>query len=128
MLKRHTPTAVAPPFSPYSHGIEVPPNARWLFLSGQVGVAPDGTTSADPRVQNEQTWANISEILASAGMGVEDIVRIDAYVTSPDVVPAFRDVRNEAIGDARPASTLLIVAGLAAPDWCVEIEVVAAKV
>ncbi len=128
MLKRHTPTAVAPPFSPYSHGIEVPPNARWLFLSGQVGVAPDGTTSADPRVQNEQAWANISEILASAGMGIEDIVRIDAYLTSPDVVPAFRDVRGEVIGDARPASTLLIVAGLAAPDWCVEIEIVAAKV
>ncbi len=61
-------------------------------------------------------------------MGVEDIVRIDAYVTSPDVVPAFRDVRGEVIGDARPASTLLIVAGLALPDWCVEIEVVAAKV
>ena len=37
MLKRHNPDSVAPPFGTYSHGIEVPPDARWLYVSGQVG-------------------------------------------------------------------------------------------
>ena len=38
MLKRHNPATVAAPFSRYSHGVEAPDNARWLVISGQVGV------------------------------------------------------------------------------------------
>jgi enamine deaminase RidA (YjgF/YER057c/UK114 family) len=41
MLKRHNPPTIAPPFSRYSHGVEAPAKARWLHVSGQVGVTAE---------------------------------------------------------------------------------------
>ena len=46
MFKSMNPDGVAPPFRHYVHSIEVPPNCRWLSISGQIGVAPDGTVPA----------------------------------------------------------------------------------
>ena len=106
---------------------EVPAGARWYLISGQVGADKDGNTSTDEREQHEQTWRNVLALLEAAGMGPEDIVRINGYVTSPSGVPVFREVRDQFIGDARPASTLLVISSLASPDWLVEIEVIAAK-
>ena len=39
---RHTPDTVAAPFGPYSHAVEVPEGSRLLYISGEVGVLPDG--------------------------------------------------------------------------------------
>jgi len=41
-MKSHTPSTIAAPAALYVHGMEVPPGARWLFISGQIGVHPDG--------------------------------------------------------------------------------------
>ena len=65
-------------------------------------------------------------MLASAGMGVEHIVRVNAFVTSLDQVPLYRVGRDAALGDSKPASTLVVVAGLVDPALVVEIEVTAA--
>jgi hypothetical protein len=43
MNNRHTPNTVAKPFGPYSHAVEVPEGSRLLYISGEVGVLPDGT-------------------------------------------------------------------------------------
>ncbi len=40
MLKVHNPLSIAAPIGTYSHGIEVPPGARWLHVAGQIGVRP----------------------------------------------------------------------------------------
>jgi 2-iminobutanoate/2-iminopropanoate deaminase len=40
---RHTPASVAAPFGSYSHAVEVPKGSRLLYISGKVGVLPDGT-------------------------------------------------------------------------------------
>ncbi len=128
MLRYHNPRSVAAPLSKYSHGVEAPPQARLLFVSGQVAVRPDGTTPSDPREQHEQVWKNLIAVLGSAGMTAADIVRINGYITKPDFVPLFREARDRALGGgAAPASTLVVVAALVRPEWCVEIEVVAAK-
>lgn len=127
MLKRHNPEGINPPFSAYSHGVAAPENARWLYVSGQVGVAPDGSLADGEAYQHEQAWRNVLAIVESADMGPADIVRVNAYVTSQEGVAVFRTVRDRMLAGAAPASTLLIVAGLAHPDWLVEIEVVAAK-
>ena len=42
MLRKHNPGAIAPAFSSYSLAVEAPAQARWLHISGQVGVEPDG--------------------------------------------------------------------------------------
>lgn len=127
MLKRHNPASIHAPASPYTHGVEVPPNARLLFVSGQVGMKPDGSTPADLVAQNEQAWANLKAVLAAAQMGVGDIVRLNAYVVGADGIAAFREVRNRMVGEIKPASTLVVVAALASPAWKVEIECVAAR-
>jgi hypothetical protein len=46
---RHTPNTVAAPFGPYSHAIEVPEGSRLLYISGEVGVLPDGTRTGGDR-------------------------------------------------------------------------------
>ena len=126
MLKRYDPAGLAPPFSPYSHGVEAAPGLRWLHISGQVGVAPDGSLAASPAAQVEQTWRNLLAVLEAAAMGPHDLVKVTGYLTRPDEVSLYREVRDALLDGARPASTLVIVAGLAHPDWLVEIEAVAA--
>src|SRR5262245_10316668 len=79
--KIYNPATVAPPVGSYSHAIETPPNARWLTISGQVGVSPDGKVGASAAEQAEQIWKNILAILADAGMGPEDLVKVTTFLT-----------------------------------------------
>lgn len=128
MHKTHNPSAIAPPLSRYSHGIEASAAARWLHVSGQVGVAEDGTLANGPKAQMELAWQNVLSVLDSAGMGPRDLVKVTAYVTRGEDVGIYREVRDRMLEGAEPASTLVIVAGLAQPGWLVEIEAVAASV
>ncbi len=127
MLTRHNPDAIAPTFSAYSHGVEVAPGARWLHISGQVGVLPDGGLADGPVGQMEQTWSNVLAVLADAGMGPHDLVKVTCFITRAEDVGLFRQVRDSLLEGAQPASTLVIVSGLASPDWLVEIEAIAAS-
>ena len=127
MHRIYNPDTVAKPAGSYSHGIEVAPNARWLHLAGQVGVAADGTTCKGIEAQAEQVWTNIRNILSAAGMGMEDLVKITVLLTSAANIAPMRVARDKALGAVRPASTLVIVAGLASPDYLIEIEAIAAK-
>lgn len=127
MLKPHTPSTIAPPAALYVHGMEVPANARWLLISGQVGVHADGRVGRDAREQAEIIWSNIETILKSAGMALSDIAKLTTYATAPEHLKPLREVRERVLDGHRPASTLLLVAGLAQPAWLVEVEVVAAK-
>ena len=127
MLKFQNPENVPPPFGRYSHSVEVGAGARWLHVSGQVGVAEDGKLGEGITAQCENAFKNLLEILKQAEMSVADVVKITAYLVNPEHVASFREVRNEFIGDALPASTLVVVEALAAPDWLVEIELIAAR-
>ena len=127
MNRTRNPAAVAPPVGKYSHSVEVPPNARWLYISGQVGIAPDGTTPPGIAAQAENCWRNIQAILADGGMTVTDIVKVTVFLTREGDIPAYREARDRAIGEARPASTLLVISRLASPDFLIEIEAVAAR-
>ena len=127
MFKHLNPPTVVKPFSRYSQAVEVPANARCLHISGQVGATQDGTILKGFDAQAKQCWANIIAILTAAGMGVEDLVKANIFVTSADVVAASRKIRDEALRGAEPASTFLVVAALAHPDLVVEIEAIAAK-
>jgi 2-iminobutanoate/2-iminopropanoate deaminase len=127
MNRSRNPASVAPPVGKYSHSVEVPPNARWLYISGQVGVAPDGTTPPGIGEQVENCWRNILAILADGGMAVGDLVKVSVFLTRESDIAAYREARDRVIGDARPASTLLVISRLASPALLVEVEAVAAK-
>jgi 2-iminobutanoate/2-iminopropanoate deaminase len=127
MLTRITPAALHPPAANYSHATGVPPNARWLYLSGQVGIAPDGTIPEDTTAQAELCFANIAAILHEAGMAPLDLVRLTTYLLDPRDRAGYMAVRDRFVGSPPPASTLVVISALADPRYRIEVEAVAAK-
>lgn len=110
----------------YAHAALVPAGARRLVLSGQVGTAPDGTVLEGGEAQARQALANLLAILASQGMGPENVVKMTVFLTDAALIPAWRTARTEAMGGRATASTLLIVAGLADSRFLLEVEAEAA--
>ena len=117
---RHTPNTVAAPFGPYSHAVEVPGGSRLLYISGEVGVLPDGTVPDGIEAQAEACWRNIIAILADAAMGVGDLVKITTYLVRAEDVAAAGAARAKHFGDARPGSATIIVKALVNPGWLIE--------
>ena len=79
---------------------------------------------------NRQTWAAVvyDGILKDNGMAKKDLVKFTVFLTDPRHIEIYRAARKKVIGDATiPASTLLVVNGLASPDMLIEIEALAAK-
>jgi enamine deaminase RidA (YjgF/YER057c/UK114 family) len=79
----------------------------------------------DAAAQAEQVFTNLQRAVESAGGTLGDIIKTTIYVVDRDHVEAVRSVRQGRFGDKPPASTLVIVSGLAGPDLLVEIEAVA---
>ena len=127
MLKRINPDTVVKPFSNYAQGVSAPANARWLYVSGQVGARPDGTIEKGFEAQAARCWSNIMAILAAEGMGPADIVKNTVYITNAADVPKSRAARDAVMQGHASASTLVVISALALPELVVEIEVVAAK-
>ena len=126
MHKPLSPTTIHPPFSAYSNGVEVPEGQRLVFCSGQLGITKDGQIPATAGEQAALAFDNVAAILADAGLGLEHVVRINAFVTGREHLKPYMDVRNSRFSHPLPASTLMIVSGFARPEFYVEIEVVAA--
>jgi enamine deaminase RidA (YjgF/YER057c/UK114 family) len=123
-----TPPTIRPPFANYSHGFEVPPGARLILASGQLGITPDDHVPEGVGQQAELCFRAIREILRAGGMDLGDIVRINAFVTDRAHLKPYMEVRDRHVGSPPPASTLMIVSGFARPEFKVEVEVIAAKV
>jgi enamine deaminase RidA (YjgF/YER057c/UK114 family) len=127
MLKRINPGTVVKPFSNYAQGVAAPANARWVYVSGQVGAKPDGTIEKGFEAQAARCWSNIMAILAEEGMGPADIVKATVFITDAADVGKSRVARDAAMQGHACASTLVVISALALPELVVEIEVVAAK-
>ena len=126
-IQLHNPTDIAPPFSCYSHGASASTAGRWLYISGQVGVTPEGVVPDDPREQIRLAWDNLLAVLRDAGMEVTDLVKVDGFITRPDMVPLYRKEREVRFSGHAAATTMIIVAGLAEQNLLVEIQAVAAR-
>ncbi len=127
-MKSLTPAAIAPPFARYSHGVELPAGARIVRTSGQMGLAQDGTVPEEAQAQAEICFANITAILAEAGMDTGDVCHVSAYVTDRAHMPGYMAARDAFLANATvlPSSTLVIVSGFTRPEFVVEVEVWAA--
>ncbi len=131
MLTAFNPPAIAAPASRYSHCVEVTGASRWLYISGQVGVAPDGTVREGMAAQLDQCFANIDAALLAARMSKENLVKITVYVTvgGADSLNAYRTRRDHWIDSTghAPAGTYVVVSELASPKFVVEVEAIAAE-
>ena len=126
-MNRMLNIGVAHKIGTYSDGVEVSGNVRWLLTAGTPGLLPDGTYPKGITAQAEQAWKNILAILAESGMGVKDLVKVTHYPVRDEDIKDYVAVRARYLGDARPASMLLVVPGLVKPEILVEIEAYAAK-
>ena len=104
--------------------------AETLYIAGQVAMDPSGQTVGvgDLGAQTEQVMQNLQTALHAAGATFADVVKITTFVVG--YTPAQRAVIAAVRGkylpqDKPPASTLVGVAALAAPEWLIEIEAVA---
>src|SRR6476660_9511994 len=125
MQRRDINAADAPaPAGQYTQAVEVTAATRTLYISGQVGVAADGSIPSDAEAQSALAWRNLQAQLRAAGMGLENLVKITTIVPDWADLTAVRAGRASVLGEHRPASTL-IVGGLSNPAWKVEVEAIA---
>jgi enamine deaminase RidA (YjgF/YER057c/UK114 family) len=121
------PGTITAPASNYSQGVAVPAGARRLVISGQIGMAKEGKVAEGMEAQLRQTWTNLLEVLKAGGMAHTDLVKVTTFVIDPKSVGLVRQIRDEVMQGHRPASTFLVVAGLAMPELLCEIEAEAVK-
>lgn len=127
MLQRLNPATVSAPFSRYSHAVIAPQGYRWLYVSGQVGCDRDRNIARGFEAQAELALGNLIACIRAAGFDPEDLVKVTVLLTRAGDIGAYRRIRDRVLGPVEPASTLMIVAGLAAPELLIEIEGVAAR-
>jgi enamine deaminase RidA (YjgF/YER057c/UK114 family) len=103
-------------------------SGRMVFVRGQVGQDLDSSITVgvgDAGAQAEQAMSNIKVLLNEAGATLEHICKVTIYLTDP----RFREVVYRTIGrwlkGVYPVSTGIVVAGLARPEWLVEVDVIA---
>jgi enamine deaminase RidA (YjgF/YER057c/UK114 family) len=101
---------------------------RTVFVRGQVGQDLDTAVNVgigDAAAQAEQAMANIKQLLAEAGAKLEHVCKVTIYLTDP----RFREAVYRTVGrwlkGVYPVSTGVVVAGLARPEWLVEVDVTA---
>jgi 2-iminobutanoate/2-iminopropanoate deaminase len=121
------PETMHPPLGAYAHGVETPENAKLTFVAGQIGIDMDGNIPDDFAGQADLAWQNCMTVLEHNRLRISDVVKITHFITDPANVAAYGAIREKYLGKIRPASTLLIVAGLAQPNLLVEVEMIAAK-
>ncbi len=98
---------------------------NWCFVAGTTGY--DYTTMEMPENVVDQArncWKTINGVLAEAGFTMEDIVRVQYTVTDIALVDEVTPALGEAMGEIRPAATM-VIAGLVKPEMKIEIEVTA---
>lgn len=98
-----------------------------VHISGQTPTALDGSTVAvgDVKLQTEQVFENIRNIVETAGGSLSDVCRIVIYVIDRTDLPIIMEVRERLLPKPYPATTSVVVAGLGLRDWLVEIDATA---
>ena len=99
-----------------------------VFVRGQVGQDLDTAVNVgvgDAAAQAEQAMKNIQQLLTEAGAKLEHICKITIYLTDPRFREAVYRTVGKWLRGVYPVSTGIVVAGLARPEWLVEIDVTA---
>jgi 2-iminobutanoate/2-iminopropanoate deaminase len=116
------PGATAPLFSP---GILADGT---LYVSGQIGRdLKSGDIPADFEAETKTCLEDIGIILKAAGMGYQDVVSVQVYLTDIELFPKMNAVYATFFKDPRPTRTTVGVTRLAAPKARIEITVTARR-
>jgi 2-iminobutanoate/2-iminopropanoate deaminase len=102
------PETMAAPGGHYSHAVMA---NGFVFISGQLPIAPDGSKLADApfEQQAEQTLNNVAMALTAAGSSLDRLVQVRVYVTDIKSWPAFNTIYAKWVGSSRPARAVVPV-------------------
>jgi enamine deaminase RidA (YjgF/YER057c/UK114 family) len=126
MSTARNPETILPPVGRYVHQIEVRNPSTILFISGQVGVAPDGSVPEDPVEQFDVAMQNVMRNLEAAGLDASALTKLTTYVVGELDPAGRRAVLDKHLGAHVSCSTLVFVAALATPAYKVEVDAWAA--
>jgi 2-iminobutanoate/2-iminopropanoate deaminase len=121
------PRDVHAPVGPYSHTAVVQGGSELVFVSGQVGMRADGSIPSSFAEQVEVTLQNLRACLAAHGLGLDAVVKFGVFVVPGQDFQILRAARERHFGAHRPTSTSVYVPQLAAPEFLIEIEAIAAR-
>ena len=118
------PVDMADPRPRYTHGWRV---GNTIYVAGQLALDKDGKLVGpnDIAAQTRRALENMRRILETGGARLQDVVKITVFVTDIRYREPYGEVRREFFAANPPASTLVLVAGLAIPGALIEIEGIA---
>ena len=120
------PQSLSDPRPRYSQGI-LADGGKLLFIAGQTASDKDGNVvgKGDIEAQSHQVFRNLSAVLQEAGGSLDNLVMTTTYITDRKYREGYNRVRTQYYKKISPTSTLVIVSGLAHPDYLIEIAGVA---
>ena len=117
------------PKSSFTQAYEIPGGTGLVFLSGITSRAADASILgiADVARQCTEIFKSIERILQSAGLGLDAVIKTNAYVTQPECMETYRRIKQEFLGDPGPPGTVVQVVALYDPAQLIEIEAIAIR-
>jgi 2-iminobutanoate/2-iminopropanoate deaminase len=117
---------VVAPAANFVHATIVPAGTDLLFVSGQTPEDVDGSVPDEFAAQARLAWRNVERTLTAGGFTLDDVAKVNMYIRDRCYREQNRTVRNEVLGERRPALTVLVTDHWD-ERWLIEIEVVAAR-
>ena len=126
MNKRIQPKSLSDPSPRYSQGI-LADSGELLFIAGQTASDASGKVvgKGDIEAQARQVFQNLEAVLKEAGGSIDNLVMTTTYLTDIKYREGYNKVRNQFYKKIPPSSTLVVVRGLANPDYLIEISGIA---
>ena len=120
------PKTLSDPRPRYSQGI-LAEGGKLLFIAGQTASDKDGNVvgKGDIEAQTEQVFKNLRAVLEEAGGTLDNLVMTTTYITDRKYREGYNRVRTQQYKNNAPTSTLVIITGLAHPDYLIEINGIA---
>ena len=115
------------PSGHFSHATTIEARGRLIFISGMVARRADGSIAGigDIEAQTRQVCENLKAAVEEAGGTLDDICRVDVYVRNMEHFEAIHKVRREYFTGVPPASTMVEISKMTAPEYLIEINAIA---
>ncbi len=100
-----------------------------VYTAGQVALDKDGNLvgKGDISAQANQVLLNLQAVLRAAGASMQDVVKLNMYLTGQADLTKVREVRQRYFTGEFPAATGMFVSALADPDFLIEIDAIAVQ-